>query len=80
MQGWLFLSREFWTNEAIAAYLSGVPRDAILVLDLSALNRPVWPHLVANRVPFVWCLLHNFGGRRALYGNLPGIAAQPGLD
>lgn len=79
MQGWLFHS-EFWTGEAIAAYLGGVPRDALLVLDLNANVKPVWPEMVANDRPFVWNLLHNYGGRRALYGNLPAMAAQPGLD
>lgn len=79
MQGWLFHS-SFWTPDAIAAYLSGVPRGALLVLDLNANVEPVWPQLVANGVPFVWSLLHNYGGRRALYGNLPAIASLPGKD
>ncbi len=27
--------------------------------------------------PFVWCLLHNGGGNRAIYGNLTLIANEP---
>lgn len=77
MQGWLFHSK-FWDAEAIAAYLGGVPQDALLVLDLNANVKPVWP-AISDR-PFVWNLLHNYGGRRALYGNLPSVATQPVLD
>lgn len=79
MQGWLFHSN-FWTPAAMAAYLSGVPSGALLVLDLNSNAAPVWPQLVDNNAPFVWCVLHNYGGRRALYGNLPVIAVQPRRD
>jgi hypothetical protein len=35
MQGWLFGSdKAFWTPEAIAAFLSRVPGDRMLVLDI----------------------------------------------
>ena len=27
--------------------------------------------------PFAWCMLHNYGGRRDLYGNLSRIATGP---
>jgi alpha-N-acetylglucosaminidase len=41
MQGWLFRS-EWWTNERIKAYLSGVKNDNMLILDLYAEVDPIW--------------------------------------
>ena len=44
MQGWLFHS-EFWTGEAIAAYLGGVPRDTLSVLNQAERRKsklPFW--------------------------------------
>ncbi len=85
MQGWLFHS-SFWTDEALAAYLSGVPAEeegALLVLDLNANQAgpsQVWPRLVRNEKHFVYSLLHNYGGRRALYGDLPALWTQPRAD
>ena len=43
----------------------------MLILDLYADEVPVWKRTNSfYKKPFVWCLLHNFGGRRGLYGNL----------
>lgn len=36
MQGWLFLSSGFWTVERAKAFLSSVPNDHMLILDLSS--------------------------------------------
>lgn len=41
VQGWLF-HEGFWTNERIRAYLSGVPDDRMIVLDLNSEATPVW--------------------------------------
>lgn len=35
MQGWLFHDTTFWTDEHIAAYLSGVPNEKMIILDLN---------------------------------------------
>ena len=82
MQAWLFVENRgeednFWTDEAIAAYLSGVPDDGMLLLDLTSDEVPMWPTLAANKKKFIWCLLHNYGGARALYGNLTMLATSP---
>jgi alpha-N-acetylglucosaminidase len=77
MQGWLFLHDSFWTPTNIANYLAGVPDDAMIVLDLAAEDIPMWPMISANNKPFIWCMLHNYGGRRALYGNLTLLATDP---
>ncbi len=50
----------------------------MLLLDLFAEDTEVWR--MTNSFygkPFIWCMLHNFGGNRALYGNLTTIAVKP---
>ena len=77
MQGWLFVhDQEFWTDAAIQSYLGGVPDDGMIILDLSSEDLPVWDKISNNRKQFIWCMLHNYGGRRALYGDLPLLSTN----
>ena len=54
MQGWLFRNK-FWNNVTVAAYLSGVPNDGMIILDLFSEQAPIY-----NRYdsyygkPFIW--------------------------
>lgn len=68
---------EFWSDEAIAAYLSGVPDYGMIILDLSSEDLPVWNKISANNKQFIYCMLHNYGGSRALYGNLTLLTTDP---
>lgn len=78
MQDWLFRNdADFWNDDAIAAYLGGVPDDGMIILDLSSDEFPQWQKLTANNKSFIWCVLHNYGGARALYGNLTNLAVEP---
>jgi len=79
MQGWLFYSSaSFWQPAQVQAYLGAVPDDGMLILDLFAEANPIWDHTESfYGKPFVWCMLHNFGGRRALFGNLTHVASAP---
>lgn len=75
MQGWPFhYHAEFWTEQRIAAFFEPVPRDAMLVLDLWAEHAPIWCRTgeMWGR-PWLWCALHNFGSRTALFGDLSGL-------
>ena len=79
MQGWLFVDKkDFWQPRQIQAYLNGVPDNGMIILDLWAEENPVW-----NRTesyygkPWIWCMLHNFGGRNMMYGNAPKLATEP---
>ena len=77
MQGWLFQS-QFWTLPAAQAYLSGVPNSQMMILDLWAEQYPIWSKFNSYfGKPFIWCMLHNFGGNRAIYGNLSELATGP---
>ena len=68
----------FWTSDAIKAFLSAVPNDGMIILDLSAEQRPIWKSTESfYGKPFIYCLLHNFGGMRGIYGNLDQIATDP---
>ena len=71
-------SSGFWSNTRIEAFLSKVPDDRMIILDLSSELSPIWD--ITNSYfgkPFIWCLLHNYGGTRAIYGNLTTIATSP---
>ena len=68
----------FWTEERVKAFLSQVPDDRMIILDLASLQSPVWNCVDSYfGKPFVWCLLNNFGGMRGVYADLSGITQAP---
>jgi len=79
MQGWLFYSdKEFWKAPQIKALLVAVPDDKMIILDLAAEIEPVWKRIEAfYGKPWVWNMLHNFGGNISLFGRIDGIASGP---
>ena len=55
--------------------LSGVPLGKMIVLDLFAEVHPIWKK--SNSFygqPFIWCMLHNFGGNLGLYGTVERVS------
>jgi alpha-N-acetylglucosaminidase len=76
MQGWVFVSdREFWQPPQAKALFGAVPDDRMILLDLYCEVHPVWQRTEAfYGKPWIWCILHNFGGKVGLYGGLPQIA------
>ena len=80
MQGWLFRNK-FWTEKTVKPYLDAVPNTGMIILDLYTEANPVWSKYDSYYgKPFIWCMLHNFGGRRSLCGNLTRIATGPTAD
>lgn len=90
MQGWLFRNDpKFWDNQAIAAFLSGVPNDRFLLLDYSndikadeKLPDPTadneWKdHESFFGKPWINGMLLTFGGNNNVKGNLELMVAQP---
>jgi len=74
LQGWPFhYHRGFWSRERIAAYLSRVPRDRLVLIDLWGEHAPMWRDGMHGR-RWIWTAVHNFGGRFALFGDLRGLA------
>jgi alpha-N-acetylglucosaminidase len=50
----------------------------MLVLDLWSELQPAWKQTNGfYGKPFIWNMLHNFGGRTGLYGALPKVATGP---
>ncbi len=79
MQGWLFYShREFWKAPQIQAMLHAVPDDKMIILDLATEIEPVWKRTEAfYGKPWIWNMLHNFGGNISLFGRIEGVAKGP---
>ena len=79
MQGWLFHDDPtFWKEPEIAAFLSRVPDDRMILLDLACEEAEVSRQSAAFRKKlYIWNLLHGFGGRTKLFGDLPLVADKP---
>eukprot|EP00106_Octopus_bimaculoides_P018383 XP_014785825.1 PREDICTED: alpha-N-acetylglucosaminidase-like [Octopus bimaculoides] len=78
MQGWLFQDANFWKPPQAKALLTSVPQGRMIVLDLFAEVSPMWKRLdFFYGQPFIWCMLHNFGGTMDLYGDLESVNVGP---
>ena len=78
MQGWLFVSESFWTVERAQAYLAGVPDDHSLVLDLESMGKAQYSRLDSYwGKPYIFSLLHDFGGRDGMGGALDLANTKP---
>ncbi|XP_075767301.1 alpha-N-acetylglucosaminidase [Pelodiscus sinensis] len=79
MQGWLFASQpDFWQPAQVRALLRGVPLGRMLVLDLFAETQPVYQRTESFfGQPFIWCMLHNFGGNHGLFGTVESVNQGP---
>uniref|UniRef100_H0VHA4 Alpha-N-acetylglucosaminidase n=1 Tax=Cavia porcellus TaxID=10141 RepID=H0VHA4_CAVPO len=79
LQGWLFQHQpEFWGPAQVGAVLGAVPQGRLLVLDLFAESQPVYTRTASFRgQPFIWCMLHNFGGNHGLFGALEAVNRGP---
>ena len=79
MQGWLFYSdRKFWKEPQTEALLKAVPNDKMILLDLATEIEPVWKRTQAfYGKPWIWNMLHNFGGNTNLFGRMDVVATEP---
>ncbi|XP_059478399.1 alpha-N-acetylglucosaminidase isoform X2 [Neocloeon triangulifer] len=69
MQAWLFMHDSFWSKERAKALLTSVPTGRMLILDLQSELSEQFTRLDSYfGQPFIWCMLHNFGGTLGLYG------------
>jgi alpha-N-acetylglucosaminidase len=78
LQGWIFFNApDFWKPPQSRALLTSVPDNHLMVLDLYCDNTPVWPRTEAfYGKPWIWSVLHNFGGLAGLYGDLPKMSLE----
>ena len=79
IQGWLFYSNiDFWTNERVESYLSGVEDADMIILDLFSESEPQWQRLNSYfGKPWIWCELHDFGGNMGMYGQVENVTLNP---
>ena len=50
----------------------------MIILDLSSDEIPMWSKTKSYYgKPFIWCMVHNYGDVRAIYGNLSRVASGP---
>ncbi|XP_028845266.1 alpha-N-acetylglucosaminidase [Denticeps clupeoides] len=79
MQGWLFISDpDFWKPAQVKALLHGVPLGRMIVLDLFAETAPAFAFTQSfYGQPFIWCMLHNFGGNSGMFGTVEQINLGP---
>ncbi|XP_002074254.3 alpha-N-acetylglucosaminidase [Drosophila willistoni] len=79
LQGWMFVKNIFWTDELIEAFLTAVPQGNLLVLDLQSEQFPQYQRTKSYYgQPFVWCMLHNFGGTLGMLGSVELV--NSGMD
>jgi alpha-N-acetylglucosaminidase len=81
MQGWLFYSdRKFWKEPQTEALLKAVPDDKMILLDLATEIEPVWKRTQGfYGKPWIWNMLHNFGGNTNLFGRMDVVATAPSV-
>lgn len=71
LQGWMFVKNPFWSDDKLEAFLTAVPRGRMLVLDLQSEQSPQYMRTKSfYGQPFIWCMLHNFGGTLGMHGSV----------
>jgi len=95
LQGWTFINQHrFWDTERtnntdqarIKAFLTAVPNERMIVLDLFCEHRPVWKKTEGfYGKPWVWSFICNFGnntilgasGKLERFRDLPSVRKDP---
>ncbi|CAH0718991.1 unnamed protein product, partial [Brenthis ino] len=75
LQNWMFVHNPLlWPLKRVQSFLTSVPSGRMLLLDLQAEQ---WPQYELYKMyygqPFIWCMLHNFGGTLGMFGNMETI-------
>ncbi|MCQ2174034.1 MAG: alpha-N-acetylglucosaminidase [Bacteroidales bacterium] len=71
--GWVI---QAWGSNPCAQALSSVPRGDFIVLDLFSDGNPRWMNHNFQGHDWVFCMLHNFGGRTGIHGRLESMTGQ----
>lgn len=71
LQGWMFYNDAFWNDlDRAESFLTSVPTGSMIVLDLQSEQFPQFTRLHQYfGQPYIWCMLHNFGGTLGMYGS-----------
>jgi hypothetical protein len=66
-----------WQKNITAAKLDKLNKDHVLALDLFSEMREENEPMEATGTKWVWNMLHSFGGRMGLFGDLPTLTQMP---
>lgn len=79
MQGWMFhYNSSYWQPPQMQALLRAVPDNGMIMLDLYSESYPMWNKTDAYYgKPWIWNMLHNFGGNISLWGRISNPAKDP---
>lgn len=75
LQNWMFVDiPTLWPLKRVKTLLTSVPNGRLLVLDLQSEQWPQYDiYQMYYNQPFIWCMLHNFGGTLGMFGNTQTI-------
>lgn len=78
VQGWMFGHSSFWGPDQVKALVTSVPQGRMIILDLASEVKPLFLKFESYYgQPFIWCMLHNFGGTMELYGAIESVSKGP---
>lgn len=79
MQAWMFVEDYlYWQADEIKAVLTAVPDDRMIILDTFSETFPAWNKSKAfYGKPWIWNMLHNFGGATGMFGRIDEVANTP---
>ncbi|XP_049878357.1 alpha-N-acetylglucosaminidase [Pectinophora gossypiella] len=75
LQNWMFVHDPYlWPLKRVKSFITSVPSGRLLILDLQSEQWPQYDlYDMYYGQPFIWCMLHNFGGTLGMFGNMQTI-------
>jgi len=75
LQGWTFFNqKQFWTPERLETFLTAIPNEHIILLDLFCEQTEMWNQTRAfYGKPWLWCNIQTFGATVDMHGPLNRI-------
>ncbi|XP_063910098.1 alpha-N-acetylglucosaminidase-like isoform X1 [Zophobas morio] len=79
LQGWMFYFDTYWNDtERVKSLLTSIPLGKMIVLDLQSEQWPQYDRLKEYfGQPFIWCMLHDFGGTLGMFGSSTIVNDSP---
>lgn len=79
MQAWMFVQDYlYWQADEIKAVLTAIPDNKMIILDTFCETFPAWSKSKAfYGRPWIWNMLHNFGGATGMFGRMDEVANIP---
>ena len=66
------------TQPYMRGWVQGAPKGRLILLDLMAEEEPMWKKTESYYgTPYIWCMLHDFGGNDGMWGDMPALSTGP---